>query len=171
MVMFDKLPMRDVLVERLGWSEEDARAFLDVLEAPVDNLATKEDIAVLRSELDQVKAELHTVRTDGDELKVDVKEIKEDVSEIKTDFALMQNDMAQMRKENQEERAERKAAEERLRQYIDARMDEYEKRQQAQNAALFASFSDMFSKHQLRTYMLIGGVAGTLGGMMIAILV
>ena len=171
MVMFDKLPMRDVLVERLGWSEEDARAFLDVLEAPVDNLATKEDIAVLRSELDQVKAELHTVRTDGDELKVDVKEIKEDVSEIKTDFALMQNDMAQMRKEIQEERAERKAAEERLYRYSDARIDELVKRQQANNAALFVSISDMVSKHYRRTYILIGGVWATLGGMMIAILV
>ena len=40
MVMFDRLPMRDVLVGRLGWSEEDARAFLEVMESPTEHLAT-----------------------------------------------------------------------------------------------------------------------------------
>ena len=150
MVMFDKLPMRDVLVERLGWSEEDARAFLDVLEAPVDNLATKEDIAVLRSELDQVKAELHTVRTDG---------------------ALSQNDVVRMRRGIREEGTEPTVFGDRFIRLLAARLDEDERRQQARNAALFASISDMVSKHYRRTYILIGGVWAILGGMMIAILV
>ena len=32
MVTFDRLPLHDVLVNRLGWSEADAPAFLDALE-------------------------------------------------------------------------------------------------------------------------------------------
>ena len=32
MVTFDRLPMHDVLVNRLGWSEADAPAYLDALE-------------------------------------------------------------------------------------------------------------------------------------------
>ena len=32
MVTFDRLPLHDVLVNRLGWSEADALAFLDALE-------------------------------------------------------------------------------------------------------------------------------------------
>ena len=58
MVTLDRLPMRDVLVDQLDWAEDDARAFLDVLFAPVENLATKDDVEAVRAELRAVRAEL-----------------------------------------------------------------------------------------------------------------
>ena len=58
MVTLDRLPMRDVLVDRLDWAEDDARAFLDVLFAPVENLATKDDVEAVRAEILAVRAEL-----------------------------------------------------------------------------------------------------------------
>ena len=51
MVTFDKLTMREVLVYRLKWPEEDARAFLDALATPTEHLATKEDLAEVKSDL------------------------------------------------------------------------------------------------------------------------
>lgn len=58
MVTADRLPMRDVLVDQLNWSEDDARAFLDVLFAPTENLATKDDVAAVRADLTAVREDL-----------------------------------------------------------------------------------------------------------------
>ena len=76
MVTLDRLPMRDVLVEQLDWAEDDARAFLDVLFAPVENLATKDDVEVVRVELLAAREELFAVR---EELRGEIKEVREDL--------------------------------------------------------------------------------------------
>ena len=68
--------MRDVLVEQLDWAEDDARAFLDVLFAPVENLATKDDVEVVRVELLAAREELFAVR---EELRGEIKEVREDL--------------------------------------------------------------------------------------------
>ncbi len=97
MVTFDRLPMRDVLVERLGWSEEDARAFLDVLETPTEHLATKDDIALLRAELDQVRAELNQVRSDGEQVRSDLDHLRTDVDHLRTDVDHLRTDVDHLR--------------------------------------------------------------------------
>ena len=76
MVTLDRLPMRDVLVEQLDWAEDDARAFLDVLFAPVENLATKDDVGAVRVELLAAREELLTVR---DELRSEINGVREDL--------------------------------------------------------------------------------------------
>ena len=68
--------MRDVLVEQLDWAEDDARAFLDVLFAPVENLATKDDVGAVRVELLAAREELLTVR---DELRSEINGVREDL--------------------------------------------------------------------------------------------
>ena len=76
MITLDRLPMRDVLVEQLDWAEDDARAFLDVLFAPVENLATKDDVGAVRVELLAAREELLTVR---DELRSEINGVREDL--------------------------------------------------------------------------------------------
>ena len=75
MVTYDRLPMRDVLVNRLGWTEEDAYAFLEALAAPTEHLATKDDIAALRVEIAAVRIELR------EELGTAVEQLKEYLNE------------------------------------------------------------------------------------------
>ena len=65
MVTFDRLPLHDVLVNRLGWSEADALAFLDALAAPAEHLATRHDIAAVQAQIETLRAELVQLRADS----------------------------------------------------------------------------------------------------------
>ena len=80
MVTADRLPMRDVLVDQLSWSEDDARAFLDVLFAPTENLATKDDIVAARADLTAVREELRgEISGVREELRDEIKAAHEDL--------------------------------------------------------------------------------------------
>ncbi len=86
MVTYDRLPMRDVLVNRLGWTEEDAYAFLEALAAPTEHLATKDDIAALRAEIAVVRVELR------EELGTAVEQLKEYINERLAALEQLQNE-------------------------------------------------------------------------------
>lgn len=80
MVTADRLPMRDVLVDQLNWSENDARAFLDVLFAPTENLATKDDIAAVRADLTAVREELRgEINSVREEFREEIKTANDDL--------------------------------------------------------------------------------------------
>ncbi len=106
MVTFDKLPIRDVLVDRLGWSEEDARAFLDVLTMPIEDLATKEDV-------DRVRADVEALRV---EVRASVQELRDELhnshQELRSEF---QGAHQELRSEFQELRGELYSAHQELR--------------------------------------------------------
>lgn len=82
MVTLDRLPMRDVLVDQLDWAEDDARAFLDVLFAPVENLATKDDVEAVRTELLAVREELRgEIKEAREELRGEITGVREELKQ------------------------------------------------------------------------------------------
>ena len=110
MVTFDKLPIRDVLVERLGWSEEDARAFLDVLTMPIEDLATKEDV-------DRVRADVEALRV---EVRASVQELRDELhnshQELRSEFQGAHQELrGELHSAHQELRSELQSAHQELR--------------------------------------------------------
>lgn len=181
MVTFDKLPMRDVLVERLGWSEEDARAFLEVLEAPTEHLATQDDIAALRSDLDQVRADIEALRAETAELRTQTAELRTEIAELRTEMAeqrsetiRLRSDVERLRRDLNQHREETRASmvemEQRLIRYIDDKINELDRLAQARHATLLAEFQALLRTHQIRTYLLVTGMSGTIIGLLIALL-
>ncbi len=188
MVTFDKLPMRDVLVERLGWSEEDARAFLEVLEAPTEHLATQDDIAALRSDLDQVRADLEALRAETAELRTQTAELRTEIAELRTEMAEQRSETARLRSDvervradveglrrdlnqyREETRASMVEMEQRLIRYIDDKINELDRLAQARHATLLAEFQALLRTHQNRTYLLVTGASGTIIALLIALL-
>lgn len=74
--------MRDVLVDQLDWAEDDARAFLDVLFAPVENLATKDDVEAVRAELLAVREELRgEIKEAREELRGEITGVREELKQ------------------------------------------------------------------------------------------
>ena len=110
MVTFDKLPIRDVLVDRLGWSEEDARAFLDVLTMPIEDLATKEDV-------DRVRADVEALRV---EVRASVQELRDELhnshQELRSEFQGAHQELrGELHSAHQELRSELQSAHQELR--------------------------------------------------------
>ena len=199
MVMFDRLPMRDVLVGRLGWSEEDARAFLEVMESPTEHLATRDDVAAVRSDLDQVredivrlkadaaqlktdvaelKADVAQLKTDVAQLKTDVVELKADVAQLKTDVAQLKTDVVEIRSDVRrlDEKVEylrvsQMEMEERLIRYIDSKMADLERTMAAEREASEARFMAALRDSERRMLMLVSSVGFGTIGIGIAILV
>lgn len=63
-----------------GFTEEHAELIVDTINDQSDQLATKNDLAMLKTE---IKADIIEVKTD---LKKDISDIKSDLAEIKTDI-------------------------------------------------------------------------------------
>ena len=144
MVTADRLPMRDVLVEQLNWSEDDARAFLDVLFAPTENLATKDDVAAVRADLTAVREELRgEISGVREELRGEINGVREELRE------------------------EIKAASDDLRRYVDQRLAELEKREQERESRIFAEFKAQVRAVELRMALLFIGGFGALVGLII----
>ena len=136
--------MRDVLVEQLNWSEDDARAFLDVLFAPTENLATKDDIAAVRADLTAVREELRgEISGVREELRGEINGVREELRE------------------------EIKAASDDLRRYVDQRLAELEKREQERESRIFAEFKAQVRAVELRMALLFIGGFGALVGLII----
>ena len=144
MVTADRLPMRDVLVDQLSWSEDDARAFLDVLFAPTENLATKDDIVAARADLTAVRGELRG------EIKAAREDLRGEISGVREEL-----------------RGEIKAAHEDLRRYIDQRLAELEKREQERELRIFAEVKTQLRAAELRMALLFIGGFGALVGLII----
>lgn len=144
MVTADRLPMRDVLVDQLNWSEDDARAFLDVLFAPTENLATKDDVAAVRADLTAVREELRgEISGVREELRGEINGVREELRE------------------------EIKAASDDLRRYVDQRLAELEKREQERESRIFAEFKAQVRAVELRMALLFIGGFGALVGLII----
>ena len=92
--------MRDVLVDQLNWSEDDARAFLDVLFAPTENLATKDDVAAVRADLTAVREDLRgEIKDASDDLRryVDQRPAELEKREQEREFCIIAEFKAQVR--------------------------------------------------------------------------
>lgn len=162
MVTADRLPMRDVLVDQLNWSEDDARAFLDVLFAPTENLATKDDVAAVRADLTAVREELTAVR---EELRGEINGVREELrGEIHGVREELRGEINGVREELREEI---KAASDDLRRYVDQRLAELEKREQERESRIFAEFKAQVRAVELRMALLFIGGFGALVGLII----
>ena len=163
MVTFDKLPMRDVLVYRLKWPEEDARAFLDALATPTEHLATKEEVEAVRTELVAFRAE---VRAEFAEHRTEVKaELAEHRAEVKAEFA----------EHRAEVKAELETLEQRLIAYIDQRLgeldrrfEEIDRRFEEFERRILAEMKAMVRAAELRMAVLYIGGFGALIGLILA---
>ena len=151
MVTADRLPMRDVLVDQLNWSENDARAFLDVLFAPTENLATKDDIAAVRADLTAARDDLTAVR---EELRGEINGVREELR-------------GEINGVREELREEIKTASDDLRRYVDQRLAELEKREQEREFRIFAEFKAQVRAAELRMALLFIGGFGALVGLII----
>lgn len=155
MVTADRLPMRDVLVDQLNWSEDDARAFLDVLFAPTENLATKDDVAAVRADLTAVREELRGEINDvREELRGEINGVREELR-------------GEINGVREELREEIKAASDDLRRYVDQRLAELEKREQERESRIFAEFKAQVRAVELRMALLFTGGFGALVGLII----
>ena len=166
MVTADRLPMRDVLVDQLNWSEDDARAFLDVLFAPTENLATKDDVAAVRADLtavrEELRGEIHGVR---EELRGEIHGVREELrGEIHGVREELRGEINGVREELREEI---KAASDDLRRYVDQRLAELEKREQERESRIFAEFKAQVRAVELRMALLFIGGFGALVGLII----
>ena len=132
--------MRDVLVEQLDWAEDDARAFLDVLFAPVENLATKDDVEVVRVELLAAREELLTVRN---ELRGEINGVRD---ELRGDINGVRDD---------------------LKQYIDQRLAELAKQQDERERRIYAEVRSMVRAAEVRMLLLFTGGFGTVIGLLL----
>lgn len=171
MVMFDRLPMRDVLVGRLGWSEEDARAFLEVMESPTEHLATRDDVAAVRSDLDQVREDIVRLKADAAQLKTDVAQLKTDVAQLKTDVVEIRSDVRRLDEKVEYLRVSQMEMEERLIRYIDSKMADLERTMAAEREASEARFMAALRDSERRMLMLVSSVGFGTIGIGIAILV
>ena len=143
MVTFDKLPIRDVLVERLGWSEEDARAFLDVLTMPIEDLATKEDV-------DRVRADVEALRV---EVRASVQELRDELhsshQELRSEFQGAHQELRdELHSAHQELRSELQSAHQELRSELQSAHQELRSEFQELRGELHSSHQELRPEFQ-----------------------
>ena len=141
MVTYDRLPMRDVLVNRLGWTEEDAYAFLEALAAPTEHLATKDDIAALRGEIAAVRDELNILRD----------EVRAEIAAVRTEF-----------------KAELGTAVEQLKEYLNERLATLEQLRKERDHGMGLELRAALRSFELRMDLYIAGMGVAIIGVIIA---
>ena len=109
MVTFDRLPMHDVLVNRLGWSEADAQAFLDALAAPTEQLATRHDIAAVQAQIETLRAELVQLRADSAELQRQISSVLSKVERLSERVAAIEHRLDEQEARHRQDAIDRDA--------------------------------------------------------------
>ena len=78
-------------------AEEDVASAAAQAVPPIENLATKADIAGLKAEIAEVKGDVAAVKVDIAEVKGDVADVKGDVAAVKADIAAVKGDVADLK--------------------------------------------------------------------------
>ena len=80
----------------VGAEEEVASAAAQAV-PPIENLATKADIAAVKADLADAKADIADVKADLADVKADVASLKGEIADVKGDVADVKGDVADLR--------------------------------------------------------------------------
>lgn len=87
-------------LENVGFRREQAEAQVQlVLDSFEDNMATKSDIAEVRSDIAGVKSEVADVRSEIAEVKAEVADVRSEIAEVKAQVADVRSEITVLRAE------------------------------------------------------------------------